>query len=839
MAMPQFQSLLRIPCAVILFGCLGISPLFGQPGFDETSAESQVQNIQDILTNDYPIAAAPIPDASESESFLDPLVQPEEIFTDDPQVLHSNMLQPRPLLVPQAEATPQVQLPSSAGSRLANSGILEGGLRRPLLAGSASSRRVGANSVPGSEARARSTTDSGSLLDRSPMILGVGSQRRTPIVTDPRIRGSRVGTLAASGSYWVPARIDLDTMLSKIDSRIVQDVTVIKGPYSSRYGPGSNFVDVQLIPTPRYDEMEVHGSTSADYNANGQQWSARQSVWGGDDKSGFRISYGDKGGSAYQSGDGTSIPAGYHSQDLDVVLGYDLSPSSHIEFNYLRQEQGKVLFPGQAFDINHLVTNAFEMTYKQTDSEFCDLLVVDAWYNRTQFNGDNLRPSKQGQFPLYPFLNFRAQTNVDSMSAGTRAASSWEHSESSVSTAGVDFREIRQDLNEFGTSSFFGIASAGSSPIPPSSSSNPGLFFEHVERPSECLELTFGSRVDLVNTGLNGNGSSITNLGLVEVGSPHPNLSSLLGTSHFDRNFTLTSFFMTAEYAVNDLWKLTGAAGSGQRAPNLTELYATGPFMFLLQNGLNTVTGDPTLKPERTWQIDIGTQYATDKASFGLTGFHAWTQDFITFENVGVVGGPPFGATQQVNLQFVNTNLATLAGFEAHAQYELTDWLTPFGTMNYVAGTDLTRNGNFATIPGTAGAPKSRDYNQVRGGNSGVAGGSSEPLPQILPLQTRLGIRVHEQQAAPRWNVELAARIVDRQDRVARSLLEQTTPGLTIWDIRGTWQASPRVLLVSGVQNFTNKNFQEHLDYRPQPGGGTFRMLQPGASFYFGTEVNY
>ena len=38
--------------------------------------------------------------------------------------------------------------------------------------------------------------------------------------------------------------MDLDTMLNKIDSRIVNDITVIKGPYSALYGPGSNFVDV-------------------------------------------------------------------------------------------------------------------------------------------------------------------------------------------------------------------------------------------------------------------------------------------------------------------------------------------------------------------------------------------------------------------------------------------------------------------------------------------------------------------------------------------------------------------------------------------------------------------
>lgn len=830
---------------VLLFWAISGHPgLFAQSEEGSTQPSAAVQNgpqgsaAQD-RTSDDPAeqTAGDSTDDTASTGFSNGLISPDELFEPDAVIQSSSLLQPRPLLVPQAEAAPQVELPTGATSRFAESVTsMRGGLGSPQVGAAGGLRRVGSNQVPGSEGRARSMTDSGSLLDRSPMILGVGAQRRTPIVNDPRIRGSRVGTLAASGSYWVPARMDLDTMLSKIDSRIVESVTVIKGPYSSLYGPGSNFVDVQLLSTPRYEQSEVHGSTSADYKSNGQQWYGRQSIWGGDEDSGFRFSYGNKGGSAYQSGDGTDMPAGYHSQDFDVAFGHDFTPNSRIEFHYLRLDQGKVLFPGQAFDINYLVTDAFEVDYELTDSDFSDRISIDTWYNRTRFQGDNLRPSKRKQFPLYNLTGFRAQTDVDSMSTGSRISSTWEHTDDSATTAGVDVRVIRQELNEIGVAPLIGVTNPSNSPIPRSSSANPGLFVERVEHPWEWLALTFGSRVDLVDVELNADASQIAALGL----SPNQaSLADLLGTTHFDRNFALTSFFMTAEYEMGEHWAITAAAGSGQRAPNLTEMYAAGPFMFLLQNGLNTVTGDPNLKPERTWQIDVGTQFTNEKASFGLTGFNAWTQNFITFENVSVVKGPPFGQVQQVNLQFVNTDLATLAGFEAHAQYELRPWLTPFGTMNYVAGTDLTRNGNFATIPGKQGVPKTQDPNEVRGANSGITGGSSEPLPQILPLQARMGFRFHEPLELPRWNVELAARVVDRQRRVATSLLEQQTPGFAIWDVRGTWQATPQILLVSGVENFTNKQFQEHLDYRPQPGGGNFRVLQPGASFYFGTEVSY
>lgn len=121
--------------------------------------------------------------------------------------------------------------------------------------------------------------------------------------SDPRIRGSRVGQLAANGSYWAPARIDLDTILSKIDSRIIQDMVVVKGPYSVRYGPGLDFIDVELLRSPRYDgPTQVHGGTSFDYQANGEQWYGRQTLMAGGSNWGVRAGYGHRTGNASNPG---------------------------------------------------------------------------------------------------------------------------------------------------------------------------------------------------------------------------------------------------------------------------------------------------------------------------------------------------------------------------------------------------------------------------------------------------------------------------------------------------------------------------------------------------------
>ena len=75
---------------------------------------------------------------------------------------------------------------------------------------------------------------------------------------------------------------------------------------------------------------------------------------------------------------------------------------------------------------------------------------------------------------------------------------------------------------------------------------------------------------------------------------------------------------------------------------------------------------------------------------------------------------------------------------------------------------------------------------------------------------------------------------MDEQDRVASSLLEQETPGFTVWDLRGYWQVKKNLLLVGGVENFTDKFYREHLDLRTGKG-----VFQPGQNFYFGIELSY
>ena len=677
------------------------------------------------------------------------------------------------------------------------------------------------------------STDVGSLISKSLAALGVASQNRNAVTVDARPRSSRVGATDASSSYWVPARIDLDTMFSKIDSRIVQQTTIIKGPYSALYGPNFNFFDVELLSAPRYDGYETHGSTSADYKSNGGNWYGRQSVWGGNTDWGYRVGYGHRAGNDYESGDGTQMPASYKSRHWDGALGADLTSNSRIDFHYLRADQTDIELPGQAMDINVAVTDAYKVMYRAIEQPYFDRLDIEAWYNRTWLEGDFSRPGKIRQFPSLffgPASLANLRTDVDSMSVGYQAKGSWENASGSVSV-GSDLRYVKQELNEFASQ---GLVVDANSPIPRSHLSIPGLFIEAATPEDKLLSLRLGGRVDWASANLDDDTIQQTAVSLDQL--PY---EDILGSSEFAQHDTLLLAYAAVDAKLTDRSTSGISFGYAMRPPNLTERYAAEPFMFLLQNGLSTITGDPTLEPERLWQLDVRYEYDAPYVRTGVNGFVLWARDYITFENLSVVPLP--ANDQQVNLKYVNTSLATFSGFEWYAEVDVTGRLTPFATMEYVRGTDEDRDGDFDTVPAEPGMASSRNYGLARGTDSGVSGADSEPLPGILPLEARVGIRLHafrsgQQDADEPWSIELSTRLVDEQHRVAESLLESTSPGFTVWDVRGYWRPRPNFTLVGGVENFTDRNYREHLDFR-SPNG--LSVLQPGINFYSGAELTY
>jgi iron complex outermembrane recepter protein len=473
-----------------------------------------------------------------------------------------------------------------------------------------------------------------------------------------------------------------------------------------------------------------------------------------------------------------------------------------VDMHFLRLDQTDVELAGQAFDIDFLYTDAYEIRLLSGDRGWCDQLEAEVWYNRTVLEGDAQRAGKRATFPFYDAIEYVGFTDVDSMSTGVRAAATWGDEDEGAVTAGADFRYLKQELNEISSGDFFGglIFTDANSPIPKSHWSNPGVFVEAAAPAGDSLVVRAGGRADWVSSNIDADEADLQMLGIVDQAPA----SDILGTTEFDRDEALGLGYVSIDGTASDTWNPGVSVGYAERAPNLTERYAIQPFMFLLQNGLNTVTGDPLLDKERALQVDLRATQQGDYARSQVRVFQLWVEDYITFKNDGIVPGLAPGEVAQEQLQYINARLATFWGAEALSEIDLTDGVTAFSNLKYVQATNQSRD---------------------------------EPLPSILPLESTMGLRIGDRGRRQRWGLEMLARAVAQQSRVAASLLESVTPGFTTWTLRSFYRPNQALTLTAGVENFTDKAFREHLDFRSFDGG--IQILQPGANFYASGELSY
>ncbi len=613
----------------------------------------------------------------------------------------------------------------------------------------------------------------------------------------------RFGQLYGSGSYWVPARPDLDTIFSKIDSALIQDMIVIKGPYSVLYGPAFDFMDIEFLPSPRFEGgFEWHGVSDITYGTNGDQWRGRETAFAGNADWGVLFSYGHQTANDYSTGGGFTLPTSYNSRDAMMTLSKDLSAEEVLEIRYLRLDQTGLEFPGQLFDINFLVMDAWSGKYRWEESGESVAVDVQGWYNRTRYSGDSRNDAKGVVPPIEMSLDdslglppgtsdLDGLTDADVTSVGGRALVRVGSEDTPTVCVGVDFRFVTQQINEN-----FDI-SLGPPPamdlifgtnLPRSQWIDPGVFAECSLPLTDNWNTTFGARVDWVRTA--------------------PDVSEIRPISNlFEplvQNDALYMFYLSNKWQLTDHWTSSFSMGHAQRPPTLIERYADGVFLGILQSGLSRVIGNPSLRSERLWQTDVAlnVNYARFKA--GIDAYHAWILDYATYEDAEAPS-----LTGARLLRSINTDLATLTGFEGYLEYSVCHLVRAFSSLRYVTGRDQTLEA---------------------------------PLPQIAPMEIRTGLRIQDEEDR-RWGLELAARIVDNQDRLGTLRListgspivvEQPTPGFTVWDLVGHWQAQENLRLVAGVLNFTDRLYREHLDVRTGRG-----LYQPGISFFVGTELSY
>jgi outer membrane receptor protein involved in Fe transport len=669
-----------------------------------------------------------------------------------------------------------------------------------------------ASVVQGSQSEVRATTDGGDLLGRSTSAPGVYVQKRNPIISTPYIRGFGVGQYITqmNGAYWFPARQDLDTALSKIDSASIQDVIVIKGPFSAMYGPGFAFFDVQTKSTPRYQNgRTVEVASSYTYQSNGNAWASRQAAAGGSANYGWRIGYGIRTGNDYYVGDAGKtafaatagrIPSSYRSQVLDGAVGTDLGADSSLETTFLHIDQADVELSGSPFDIRALASNAITSKLTLTDREYFDSASLVTYFNQTRLSADNFNSSKAIQMPTPFGIPVAFKSGAEQRSAGYRSSLSWGEPDWHQVTVGTDFRYTFSELNELDR---YGVGSLQSYPIPQTNATNVGLFQETRLQLTDPWSIKLGGRVDWTHMNaarfVDDNNDTFNDPG---AGIANPEVSRT-------NSYSLYSGFLTSRYDVTDELNLNASYGYAERSPTSQELYAQLPYVNIYQDPYSYVLGNRFLKEERLHQIDVGADVAFDRWRGGVHGFSSFIHNYIGTEinpyNLGT------------SFTYRNYDNARITGAELSSEFDATEVVTLFGNAAYVDGWNHSLKA---------------------------------PLPNIYPIQANLGIRLHDPRAARRWGAELSCRAVQNYNRVGavdNSLVPgiaipvtTSAPGFATGDLRTYYRMTNTASLTFGITNFTDRFYQDPLDARAVGNGGSGRGLyQMGRNFYFGADFKF
>ncbi|NJL44689.1 MAG: TonB-dependent hemoglobin/transferrin/lactoferrin family receptor [Leptolyngbyaceae cyanobacterium SM2_3_12] len=287
------------------------------------------------------------------------------------------------------------------------------------------------------------------------------------------------------------------------------------------------------------------------------------------------------------------------------------------------------------------------------------------------------------------------------------------------------------------------------------------------------------------------------------------------GAESADLNASALSPRIAAFYSITPEIGLYGQYARGFRAPLYSEINSgftnTAGRFFKYQTISN-----PDLEPETSNSFEVGVRGNYPQFDVRLTGFYNTYNNFIeTFQPAGTrclvdadpcpQGGP--AGTQVVNIfQTQNISNARIFGVEAGGEYRFDPrgyGFSLLASLAWVQGDDLTAN---------------------------------VPLSTVDPFTAVAGLRYRA--PGDQWQAEFISTLVGTP-RVEPEATTFVPDAYVVFDLIGSYQATPGLALNLGVYNLFNTRYFNYSDVRNQPADDPSinRLSQPGLNVRLG--VNY
>ncbi|WP_084494909.1 TonB-dependent copper receptor [Alkanindiges illinoisensis] len=608
--------------------------------------------------------------------------------------------------------------------------------------------------------------------------------------------GSRLKILT-NGSEMLgacPNRMDAPT--SYIAPQNFDEITVVKGPQTVLFGAASA-ATVNFARTPeRLEQDTITGQASATVASNQRFDNDIETILGNQQGS-IRLNANTSRSDDYKDGNGKKVPAKWRKWNADLSATYTPTEDSWIELSAGKGD-GEARYAGRSMDGSQFLRESVGVRFAQNNLlPWLQKLEGQVNYNNADHIMDNFTlrtpsPMDMGGEHDHDSGAMDGMDDSEDMSMGSMdSAMAMELARKTISG------RLAATLNWLDYTLVSGLDASHSEHKgrmggqytykdavwdKDAEFEQTGIFAELSKPLSDNRKIITGLRIDQ---------HEVKYLAHDAATNAYP---TPYGKT---RRETLPSGFVRLENRWPDQ-NLNGYVGVGHvaRMPDYWELFSP------VHSGSSSAFLG--IKPEQTTQLDLGLTHHAGPWNSWISAYAGQINNFILIsyhQHAGHAGNSA-GAK---NID------ASIAGAEAGTSYQFTDNLTADLNVAYGWGRNETDN---------------------------------QPLPQIAPLDARIGLTYQQD----RLSVGTLLRLVDRQDRVA---LNQgnivgydlgKSSGFGVFSVNAAYQFNPLLGLSIGVDNLFDKTYSEHLNRAGNSAFGyaaTEIINEMGRNFWAKVTIKY
>lgn len=572
--------------------------------------------------------------------------------------------------------------------------------------------------------------------DGDPVFRGMAGSRLNILLDGEQILGGCGGRMDPPTAYIFPSSYDR--------------ITVLKGPQTVLYGPGSSAGTVLFERN-----FARRSDTGAGFDGSATAGSFGRTDMMGDVQGGSpdwyarAIATNSRAGD-YKDGNGISVHSAYSRWSANAAIGLTPGDGTRVELS-LAQSDGKAAYADRSVDGSKFARDnvGLKAGWKNADQGLLDNVEAQLFRNYIDHVMDSY--SLRAGNPA----SMMAAMNPDRTTTGGRVMGTLNFSDATQLKLGLD-AQSNVHTGRVGAAPGYMGSYTLKPRVEDANFQNHGLFGEAAHQYAEEARVIGGLRVDWWKA--QDKRAKVDMMGMVA--NPTQNQS---------RNDTLNSGFIRYEKNVlSNAAAFYAGLGHTERFPDYWEA--------LTKESLTTASSFNT-RPEKTDQLDVGMTYKQGGMSASLSGFYSRISDFILIQS-GISKTTMMGT--RTGLSITRNIDATTWGGEAGIAWKLAPQWKVDGSLAYVRGNNDT---------------------------DGIA------LAQISPLEARIGATYDNGVWSVGGLLRMVTaqdRFAVNQGNIAGTDIGRTA-GFGVLSLNASWRASKGVLLSAGVDNLTDRIYAEHI----------------------------